>query len=185
MKRRTKANKKLMEENMGLAVTVANKWINSFEGYYTKEDLYNESFLALARATLVYKEDKGNFSPYCWFYIQSYLEHLYRKIKKMKLYNISMEQEIAENNNGQTFKIADIVKKKETYYEKFYDGEIEAITEAISKLKRKDQELIVAHYFEGFKKKEVAEMLGISSVWASNLYKKAERNLRILLVGEI
>ena len=102
----------------------------------------------------------------------------------MKLHNISMEQEIAENN-GQTFKIADIVKKKETYYEKFYDGEIEAITEAISKLKRKDQELIVAHYFEGFKKKEVAEMLGISSVWVSSLYKKAERNLRILLVGKI
>ena len=52
MKQRIKANKKLMEENMGLAVSVANKWINSFEGYYTKEDLYNESFLALARATL-------------------------------------------------------------------------------------------------------------------------------------
>lgn len=178
-------NERLVVENMPLALKVASKWFNSFEGYYTREDIISESYLALVRASLVYNEDKGKFSPYAWYYIQSQLDGLYTKIKRMKENTISTEFVLSESKDGDSMRLIDILESKETYYEKFYDGEVEAITEAISKLNRRDQEILVAYYFEGIKKKDIAAMMGITPIWVSNLFKKAEKNLKALLGDKV
>ena len=55
---------------------------------------------------------------------------------------------------------------------------LDELADALLALKEKERDLIVLHYYTGYKLKEVAEMMGMSYINAKVIHKKALESLR-------
>lgn len=58
------------------------------------------------------------------------------------------------------------------------DDRLDELADALMALKEKERDVILLHYYKGYKLKEAAEMMGMSYVNAKVLHKKALNGLR-------
>lgn len=58
------------------------------------------------------------------------------------------------------------------------DDRLEQLADALEKLKKKERDLIILHYYKGYTLKKVAELMGMSYVGAKVIHKKALTALR-------
>lgn len=151
------------------------KTLTNFIGYYIKdndiaEDIAQDSFLYM----IINKKDydfKYSFKTYLYTIAKSRtLNYLKKEKKKIYLNDIDLENMVAEIN------IEDEVVNN-------YDKE--KIRDAIKQLKKEFQIIIALYYFQGFKYKEISEIMNISMSKTKMVINRAKKYIKkILKEGE-
>lgn len=62
----TEAQRTLVEQNLGLAHSVADSFMRRYNNYTDREDIYAEAYLALCVAASNFDSRRGKFSAYAW-----------------------------------------------------------------------------------------------------------------------
>ena len=179
-----KARNKLIEHNLRLVVFLAKKYDNTA---YDLEDLVSIGTLGLIKGVKTYKLDKNiKLATYASRCIDNEILMFLRKNKR-KSSEISFEDSINFDNEGNELHLEDILGTENNLVEKQVEDENDKILlkEEIKKLKGRDKEIIEMRYGLSGKKeltqKEVADKLSISQSYISRIEKKLINKLKSLM----
>ena len=178
------ARNKLIEHNLRLVVFLAKKYDNTA---YDLEDLVSIGTLGLIKGVKTYKLDKNiKLATYASRCIDNEILMFLRKNKR-KSSEISFEDSINFDNEGNELHLEDILGTENNLVEKQVEDENDKILlkEEIKKLKGRDKEIIEMRYGLSGKKeltqKEVADKLSISQSYISRIEKKLINKLKNLM----
>lgn len=156
-------------------VTNNHNLIYSFlkKNHLSIEDYYGLAAIGLCKAGKTYKGEKSSFSTYSYKCMFTEVMCELRKIKRAKAipeYQIVYYQAELENNNGgDTGSLMNYIAAK---------GNVENIAllgimfdEYIRKLRNKDKKILVL-FAEGYKQREISQMVGCSRSRVSQVKKK-------------
>ena len=179
-----KARNKLIEHNLRLVVFLAKKYDNTV---YDLEDLVSIGTIGLIKGIKTYKLDKNiKLATYASRCIDNEILMFLRKNKK-RIGEVSFEDSINFDNEGNELRIEDVYGTDENIIEKtIEDSDNRVLLEReIRKLTGRDKEIIENRYGLFGKKsitqKELADKLSISQSYISRIEKKVIRKLKMLL----
>ena len=179
-----KARNKLIEHNLRLVVFLAKKYDNTA---YDLEDLVSIGTIGLIKGIRTYKLDKNiKLATYASRCIDNEILMFLRKNKK-RMGEVSFEDSINFDNEGNELRIEDVYGTDENIIEKtIEDSDNRVLLEReIRKLTGRDKEIIENRYGLFGKKsitqKELADKLSISQSYISRIEKKVIRKLKMLL----
>ncbi len=178
------ARNKLIEHNLRLVVFIAKKYESSLD---TLEDLVSIGSIGLIKGINTYKIDKNiRLATYASRCISNEILMYLRKNKK-RVNDISFEEALTYDAEGNELHLEDIVGTGEdlTYkeYEKKLD--IELLKKYLEQLNDRDKQIMIMRYglynTTEYTQKEVAELLGISQSYISRIEKKVIKKLKVHL----
>lgn len=172
---------KLIEHNLRLVVFLAKKYENTGVDL---EDLVSIGSIGLIKGINTFSTNKNiKLATYCSRCIDNEILMYLRKTKKTKV-NISLEESLSHDADGNELKLEDILGTNEDIVTKNLDDELEhrLLMEEIDKLSPRDKEIMVLRYgLNGHKEmtqKDVAEKLSISQSYISRIEKKVIKRLK-------
>jgi len=178
------ARNKLIEHNLRLVVFIAKKYESPLE---TLEDLVSIGTIGLIKGINTYKIDKNiRLATYASRCISNEILMYLRKNKK-RVYDISFEEALSFDAEGNELHLEDIISETEdsTYKEYEKKTDIELLKDYLTNLNERDRQIMVMRYglynTQEYTQKEVAELLGISQSYISRIEKKIIRKLRLHL----
>ncbi len=178
------ARNKLIEHNLRLVVFIAKKYESTLEPL---EDLVSIGTIGLIKGINTYKIDKNiRLATYASRCISNEILMYLRKNKK-RVYDISFEEALSFDGEGNELHLEDIVSTSEdsTYKEYEKKTDIELLKDYLKNLNERDRQIMVMRYglynTEEYTQKEVAELLGISQSYISRIEKKVIKKLKLHL----
>lgn len=161
--------RKLVEDNVNLAYKFVHT--KAFTYNIEFEDKISIALLALVKAALLYKPEKGTFSTYAYLTMQTEFNMLYRqmKIKYLNENNItfcSLQSPLIENPE---LCVVDTILDTENKFEDI-DTMI-YFSSVYNKLKEKDKQIIDLR-LKGLTQRQIAEQLSISQASVSRIITK-------------
>jgi RNA polymerase sporulation-specific sigma factor len=174
----------LIEHNLRLVVFIAKKYETTLE---TLEDLVSIGTIGLIKGINTYKIDKNiRLATYASRCISNEILMYLRKNKK-RVADISFEDSLTFDSEGNELHLEDIIGTQEdsTYkeYEKKTDIDLLKIT--IEELNPRDKQIMIMRYglnnTQEYTQKEVASLLGISQSYISRIEKKVLKRLKLHL----
>lgn len=178
------AKNKLIEHNLRLVVFIAKKYESKLE---TLEDLVSIGSIGLIKGINTYKIDKNiRLATYASRCISNEILMYLRKNKK-RLADISFEEALSFDNEGNELHLEDILGTGEdvTYKEYEKKVDIKLLKDVIETLNERDKKIMIMRYglnnTKEFTQKEVAELLGISQSYISRIEKKVIKSLKLHL----
>ncbi len=180
------ARDKLIEHNLRLVVFLAKKYENT---KVDLEDLVSIGTIGLIKGVNTYNHDKNiKLATYASRCIDNEILMFLRKNKKRRG-EVSLEDSLSYDSEGNELRLEDILGTENDVVTKGLLNEYErdSILQEISKLKKRDKEIMVLRYGLNNKReltqKEVASLLNISQSYISRIEKKVIRKLKNI-VGE-
>ena len=122
------------------------------------EDLVSQVFLKIYQKWDSFDEKKASLSTWIYTITHNTVVDYYRSRRVLTEY--------ADYMDFEDFSAPEV------------DDRLELLADALLTLKQKERDLIILHYYKGYKLKEVAEMMGMSYVNAKVIHKKALNRLR-------
>ena len=178
------ARNKLIEHNLRLVVFLAKKYDNTI---YDLEDLVSIGTIGLIKGIKTYKLDKNiKLATYASRCIENEILMFLRKNKK-RLGEVSFEDSINFDSEGNELKIEDIYGTEEDIIHKCIESEEEEklLIEEILKLSDRDKSIICKRYGlfgeNELTQKELANKMSISQSYISRIEKKVIKKLKLLL----
>jgi RNA polymerase sporulation-specific sigma factor len=175
---------KLIEHNLRLVVFLAKKYENTGVDL---EDLVSIGSIGLIKGINTFSTNKNiKLATYCSRCIDNEILMYLRKTKKTKA-NISLEESLSHDADGNELKLEDILGTEEDVVTKNLDDELEhrLLIEEINKLNKRDKEIMVLRYgLNGHKEltqKDVAQKLSISQSYISRIEKKVIKRLKNII----
>ena len=175
---------KLIEHNLRLVVFLSKKYDNTM---YDLEDLVSIGTIGLIKAIKTYKLDKKiKLATYASRCIDNEILMFLRKNKK-RMSEVSFEDSINFDSEGNELKIEDVFGTEEDIVEKSIENKDNRILleEEIRKLNKRDKEIIEERYGLFGKKeltqKELASKLDISQSYISRIETKVINRLKNLM----
>lgn len=179
-----KARNKLIEHNLRLVVFIAKKFENKLE---TLEDLVSIGSIGLIKGINTYKIDKNiRLATYASRCISNEILMYLRKNKK-RLGDVSFEEALSFDSEGNELHLEDIIGTGEdiTYKEYEKKVDISLLKEHLEVLDDRDKQIMTMRYglnnTKEYTQKEVAELLGISQSYISRIEKKVIKKLKLYL----
>lgn len=174
----------LIEHNLRLVVFLSKKYDTSG---FDLEDLVSIGTIGLIKGVKTYKSGKNiKLATYVSRCIENEILMFLRKNKKKKS-EVSFEDAINFDGEGNELHLEDILGTDEDLIEKEYENQIDKkkLLEEVKKLNDRDKEIIILRYGlmnkKEYTQKEVADMLGISQSYISRIEKKVIKRLSSLL----
>lgn len=127
--------------------------------YYLAEDLCSDVFVRVYEKLDTFDESKSSFSTWIFAITRNRLIDYYRTRK--------VTEEIPENLTYDEVEEDDI-----------NDEALEKLASALETLDERDKKLIILHYYEEKPLREVADLLGISYIYAKVLHQKVLNKLK-------
>lgn len=154
------------------------KKMNDIKSYSVPDDdIIDSGMIGLFKAASTFDETKGvQFSIYADRCINNEMRLYYRNLKKSAK-DISFEEQIATDKDGNNLFIKDIVEdSKSNFVEKLIIREevIRAIEVILNRLERKDR-IVMLYKIGGKKQKDIANELRISEGYVSRIYKRVSK----------
>lgn len=178
------ARNKLIEHNLRLVVFLAKKYDNTI---YDLEDLVSIGTIGLIKGIKTYKLDKNiKLATYVSRCIDNEILMFLRKNKK-RLGEVSFEDSINFDSEGNELKIEDIYGTEEDIIHRCIESEEEEklLIEEILKLNERDKSIICKRYGlfgeKELTQKELANKMSISQSYISRIEKKVIKKLKLLL----
>ena len=178
------ARNKLIEHNLRLVVFLAKKYDNTI---YDLEDLVSIGTIGLIKGIKTYKLDKNiKLATYVSRCIDNEILMFLRKNKK-RLGEVSFEDSINFDSEGNELKIEDIYGTEEDIIHRCIESEEEEklLIEEILKLNDRDKSIICKRYGlfgeKELTQKELANKMSISQSYISRIEKKVIKKLILLL----
>ena len=178
------ARNKLIEHNLRLVVFIAKKFENKLE---TLEDLVSIGSIGLIKGINTYKIDKNiRLATYASRCISNEILMYLRKNKK-RLGDVSFEEALSFDSEGNELHLEDIIGTGEdiTYKEYEKKVDINLLKEHLEVLDERDKQIMTMRYglnnTKEYTQKEVAELLGISQSYISRIEKKVIKKLKLYL----
>ena len=178
------ARNKLIEHNLRLVVFLAKKYDNTI---YDLEDLVSIGTIGLIKGIKTYKLDKNiKLATYVSRCIDNEILMFLRKNKK-RLGEVSFEDSINFDSEGNELKIEDIYGTEEDIIHRCIESEEEEklLIEEILKLNDRDKSIICKRYGlfgeKELSQKELANKMSISQSYISRIEKKVIKKLKLLL----
>ena len=178
------ARNKLIEHNLRLVVFLAKKYDNTM---YDLEDLVSIGTIGLIKGIKTYKLDKNiKLATYASRCIDNEILMFLRKNKK-RLGEISLEDSINFDSEGNELKLEDVFGTDEDIVEKSIvdDEEQKLLLKEILNLDDRDKYIIEQRYGlfgkNELTQKELANKMSISQSYISRIEKKVVKKLKILL----
>ena len=175
---------KLIEHNLRLVVFLAKKYDNTI---YDLEDLVSIGTIGLIKGIKTYKLDKNiKLATYVSRCIDNEILMFLRKNKK-RLGEVSFEDSINFDSEGNELKIEDIYGTEEDIIHRCIESEEEEklLIEEILKLNDRDKSIICKRYGlfgeKELTQKELANKMSISQSYISRIEKKVIKKLKLLL----
>lgn len=178
------ARNKLIEHNLRLVVFLAKKYDNTI---YDLEDLVSIGTIGLIKGIKTYKLDKNiKLATYASRCIDNEILMFLRKNKK-RMGEISLEDSINFDSEGNELKLEDIYGTEDNLIEKCIEDEEnqKLLISEIMKLSDRDKSIMEYRYGlfgkNELTQKELANKMSISQSYISRIEKKVVRKLKILL----
>jgi len=178
------ARNKLIEHNLRLVVFLAKKYDNTM---YDLEDLVSIGTIGLIKGIKTYKLDKNiKLATYASRCIDNEILMFLRKNKK-RMSEVSFEDSINFDSEGNELKIEDVFGTEEDVVEKIIEDKYNKIIleNEIQKLNKRDKNIIEERYGlsgkEELTQKELADKLSISQSYISRIEKKVIKRLKCLM----
>ncbi len=175
------ASEKLIEHNLRLVAYIARKFDNTG---IEQEDLISIGAIGLIKAVRTFKSDKNiRLATYASRCIENEILMQLRKAGKVKN-DISLDKPLAEDFDGNTLVLADIIPSDEDVVADVVDGpaDRQLINDLISSLGAREREIMILRYglmgHEELTQREVAQKLGISQSYISRLEKRILSDMR-------
>ena len=164
------AYQSLLILNDKLNYHVARKYLNSGEDV---EDLAGIARIGMIKAIKSFDPSKGvKFSTYASRCMTNEILMYFRKEKKHKS-NISIEQPLSYDGEGNEMKLGDLVDSGDDILGEIVEREeIIRLRQAVEQLSGRDRVIIEEMYFKGKTQKQVSELLGLSQSHISRIGKK-------------
>ncbi|EMJ5513362.1 sigma-70 family RNA polymerase sigma factor [Clostridioides difficile] len=171
---------KLFEDNINLVHFIISRYFNCFlrKYPYLKEDLFQEGYIGLHKATCCFDESKGKFSTIAFSYISGYLKTFTNKYAKKHYRNDidSFEKCIYRDTYGEEIRIEDKLASNESI-----DIEsVHVIRSCIKRSKIKNIQKLVYLREKGYSQKEIGKMLGTSQASIYRRLKKLKVEINML-----
>ena len=178
------ARNKLIEHNLRLVVFLAKKYDNPI---YDLEDLVSIGSIGLIKAIKTYKLDKNiKLATYASRCIDNEILMFLRKNKK-RMTEVSFEDSINFDNEGNELHIEDVFGTEEDIVEKSLEDKDNRILleKEVNKLSSRDRSIIEQRYGlfgnKELTQKELADKLSISQSYISRIEKKVIKKLKSLM----
>ena len=178
------ARNKLIEHNLRLVVFLAKKYDNTI---YDLEDLVSIGTIGLIKGIRTYKLDKNiKLATYASRCIDNEILMFLRKNKK-RMSEVSLEDSINFDSEGNELKLEDIYGTEENIIEKCIEDEEnqKLLIKEILKLSDRDKSIMEYRYGlfgkNELTQKELANKMSISQSYISRIEKKVVKKLKILL----
>ena len=178
------ARNKLIEHNLRLVVFLAKKYDNTL---YDLEDLVSIGTIGLIKGIKTYKLDKNiKLATYASRCIDNEILMFLRKNKK-RMSEISLEDSINFDSEGNELKLEDIFGTEEDIVEKSIvdDEEHKLLIKEILNLDDRDKYILEQRYGlfgkNELTQKELANKMSISQSYISRIEKKVVKKLKVLL----
>ena len=178
------ARNKLIEHNIRLVVFLSKKYDNTM---YDLEDIVSIGTIGLIKGIKTYKLDKNiKLATYASRCIDNEILMYLRKNKRRKV-EISFEDSINLDSDGNELHLEDVLGTDDDYVEKAYLDEVDKdlLSKKINNLSKRDREILTLRYglnnTKEYTQKEVADMLGISQSYISRIEKKSIKKLKSLM----
>ena len=164
------AYQSLLILNDKLNYHVARKYLNSGEDV---EDLAGIARIGMIKAIKSFDPSNGvKFSTYATRCMTNEILMYFRKEKKHKS-NISIEQPLYYDGEGNEMKLEDLVDSGDDILGEIVEREeIIRLRQAVEQLSGRDRVIIEEMYFKGKTQKQVSELLGLSQPHISRIEKK-------------
>lgn len=171
---------KLVEDNMNLVPFIINKYFKYFLRKYPnlQEDLFQEGYIGLYKATYRFDENKGKFSTIAFPRILGCLRRFTtRYVKKHYRSDIdSFEKCVYRNTSGEEIRIEDRLSSNENIdIENVY-----VIRSCVKISEIKDIQKIVYLREKGYTQQEIGKMLGTSQVTIGRRLRELKAEINIL-----
>ena len=127
------------------------------------EDLVSAVFMKIVQKLGSYDPDRGSVSTWVYTITRNTVTDYFRTHRTMAV----LEDSMADESPAE-----------------FADDMLDALADALQLLSEKERDLIVLHYYTGYKLKTVAEMMGMSYINTKVIHKKAIENLRTFFLKE-
>lgn len=178
------ARDKLIEHNLRLVVFLAKKYENT---RVDLEDLVSIGTIGLIKGIKTFSKDKNiKLATYASRCIDNEILMYLRKNKRIKT-EVSFDESLSFDADGNELHLEDILGTEPDVVTKGIEKETERdlVMQEISKLDKRDKEIIMLRYGLMGKKemtqKDVADLLGISQSYISRIEKKVIRRLKGLV----
>lgn len=178
------ARNKLIEHNLRLVVFLAKKYDNT---QYDLEDLVSIGTIGLIKGVKTYKLDKNiKLATYASRCIDNEILMFLRKNKKRNA-EVSLEDSINFDNEGNELKLEDVFGTEEDIVEKSIEDKYNKLLleSEVKNLSNRDRNIIEQRYGLFGKKeltqKELADKLNISQSYISRIEKKVIKKLKVLM----
>lgn len=183
---------KLAEENFNIIHYVAKSFSNTGLGH---DELVSIGSVGFVKALNTYSEKKGaKFSTYAIICVKNEILHFLRREKKHVDNTVLSGNVMYSDGEGGVLTIEDTLSNKmndEAFVEDviLLNEDIEILMNAIRKLPKRDQFIIINRYGIGGRKvmtqEEIGETLGMSQANVSKLEQNIIKELNSLLKGKI
>ena len=183
---------KLAEENFNIIHYVAKSFSNTGLGH---DELVSIGSVGFVKALNTYSEKKGaKFSTYAIICVKNEILHFLRREKKHVDNTVLSGNVMYSDGEGGVLTIEDTLSNKmndEAFVEDviLLNEDIEILMNAIRKLSKRDQFIIINRYGIGGRKvmtqEEIGETLGMSQANVSKLEQNIIKELNSLLKGKI
>jgi len=171
----------LIEHNLRLVVYIARRFENTGVGL---EDLISIGTIGLIKAVGTYKTEKGiKLATYASRCIENEILMHLRKTAPLKS-EVPFDEPLSTDGNGNELLLSDILGTDSDLVARPLeeDAERQMLTQAVSRLNEREQEIITLRFGLGGRKehtqKEVAERMGISQSYISRLEKRIIARLK-------
>lgn len=173
----------IKEHNLRLVISIASKYPNYAEHF---DDLVSVGNIGLLKAVETFKTDKKvKFSTYAGTCINNEILMYIRNLSKKNLNNISIEEEIGHDKDGNTLKIEELLYDVNAYVDDIIEHcELEnTVREAVMKLNDLERKVIILRYYlyDGTKRVTQAmagKELGYSRSYISRLENAAKKKIK-------
>ncbi|MBQ8659763.1 MAG: RNA polymerase sporulation sigma factor SigK [Bacilli bacterium] len=175
------ARNKLIEHNLRLVVFISKRFENKGDSL---EDLVSIGTIGLIKGINTYKIDKNiRLATYASRCISNEILMYIRKNKKRNG-DISLEEALTFDGEGNELHLEDVVGTPEDVVYKEYEKKVDIniLRDNINALNERDKQIMVMRYglfnTNSYTQKEVAELLGISQSYISRIEKKVIKSLK-------
>ncbi len=131
------------------------------ENTHDREDVISEIFLKIYASLDRFDETKASMSTWIYTITKNTVIDYYRSKRTFE----TLSENAAADDDGEL------------------DFDLDALAEALSKLGKRERDLIILHYYSGYTLKSIAEMINISYIYAKVIHKKALTELEGLMKG--
>lgn len=131
------------------------------QNIHEAEDVVSSVFVKVYERWDSYDPERASVSTWIYTITRSAVTDYYRKRQVHSEYADYMDADLEEipEDSG--------------------DEMLDRLADGLTRLKEKERDVIVLHYYEGYTLKQVADMMGMSYINAKVLHKKALGNLRM------